>query len=89
MQKVLSSRLSYPDPFKPMGIEFELPEDALVTLKIFNDKGEEVKRVIENEEYSVGIHSIMVIMNDYADGNYLYRLVAVGKTHEYVETKRI
>ena len=72
-----------------MGIEFELPEDAAVTLKIYDSKGKEVKKLVENEEYKVGKHVVPALMNAYLGGGFMYRFVARSNGNEYAETKRI
>ena len=49
---------NYPNPFNPITqINFELPEDEIVTLKIFNLKGEEVQMLFSGY-YNAGIYSV-------------------------------
>ena len=54
MAPQLTSRLTYPNPFSPSGIAFDLPEKARVTLKIFDEAGKEVRTLIENQSLDPG-----------------------------------
>ena len=89
MPKEFTSRPSYPDPLKPSGIEFELPEDARVTLKIFNGSGEEVATVIDDREYKAGTHTVELKTEAYARGVYFYRLSAQGNGKSFTDTKKL
>ena len=71
-----SSRLFYPNPFKPAGIEFELPEDALVSLVIFDDFGNVVKTLMNNQPFKTGTHQLSIDLLDLGEGKYFYRLSA-------------
>jgi hypothetical protein len=53
-----ASRLTYPNPFNPSGIDFDLPGDAFVTLQILDETGKEVSRPIDKRPYPVGTHHI-------------------------------
>ena len=72
---------NYPNPFNPSTtIRYELGQDALVTLKIYNTLGEEVATLV-NEYQTAGAKS--VVWNgrnqpgsQVASGIYLYRLTA-------------
>ncbi len=85
----LKTRLSYPDPFKPVGIEFELPEDATVTVKIFDEKGNEVNTVITDEPFEAGKHFLNVNLKSLQGGVLSYRVTAAGADATYSDTKRI
>ena len=89
MKQQFSTRLSYPDPFKPVGIEFELPEDANVTVKIFDESGLEVNTVIRDEPYKAGKHFLNVNLKSSQAGVLSYRIIAVGTAATYSETRRI
>lgn len=66
---------NYPNPFNPVTtIEFDLPEAATVTLKVFNLLGQEVATIIEAEEIDLGVHSVEFNAGKLASGIYFYRL---------------
>jgi len=66
---------NYPNPFNPStNIEFSLPVEGNVTLKIFNLLGEEVRTLISNELKSAGKHSVTFDAGNLATGIYIYRL---------------
>jgi len=67
---------NYPNPFNPTTtIEFELPEDAMVTLKIYNLLGQEVETLINQEELYEGTNEVPFDASRYASGVYYYRLI--------------
>lgn len=90
-----SSRVFYPNPFIPAGIEFELPEDAQVSLVIFDDSGNEVKTLMEKQRFAAGSHQLSVDLPDAGGGKYFYRLSAEYGTEgasagrNYVDVKRL
>lgn len=71
-----SSRVFYPNPFIPAGIEFDLPEEADVSLVIFDDAGNEVKTLMERQRFAAGVHQLSVDLPDAGGGKYFYRLSA-------------
>jgi hypothetical protein len=65
-----------PNPFNPKTkIQFALPEDQNVTLKVYNLLGKEVKVLIDHQPYETGIHTISLNEEDLASGVYIYRIV--------------
>ena len=92
IEKELSQRPSefnlmqnYPNPFNPITtIEFDLPSNSEVTLKIFNLLGEEIAILLSASLLS-GSHSVQWDASKYASGIYLYKLQAGN----YVETKKM
>lgn len=84
-----SSRLSYPDPLKPSGIEFTLPEPSSVTLTIFDTEGHEVAKLIDNVRMQAGTHSVDFVSRGYAQGTYYYRLHVEVAGKQLIDTKRI
>ena len=72
---------NYPNPFNPTTtIRFTLPEASLVTLKIYNMLGQEVKTLV-NEQKSAGTFNVQWKGdNDFgskaSSGTYIYRVIA-------------
>lgn len=67
---------NYPNPFNPYTtIEFELVEPSTVTLVIYNSLGQEVSRLLENEEIESGRNSVMFDASNLASGVYFYKLI--------------
>ena len=70
---------NYPNPFNPTTtIEFDLPEPAIVTLKIYNMLGQEVATLMDREELDNGIQEIEFDASGIPSGVYFYRIVANG-----------
>lgn len=69
---------SYPNPCKESTtLYFTLPEQSHVKMNIFNQQGQLVKEVI-NEEMSSGEHKIVLTTGDLKAGVYYYNLKANG-----------
>ena len=65
---------NYPNPFNPATtISFTIQADQLVSLKVFNSLGEEVRTLI-NSNLAKGTHSINFNAEGLSSGFYLYRL---------------
>ncbi|MFA3781683.1 FlgD immunoglobulin-like domain containing protein [Melioribacteraceae bacterium 4301-Me] len=81
---------NYPNPFNPTTrITYSLPENAFVTLKIYDILGREVRTLV-NQEVNRGVYNVDwdgkdEFGNHVASGTYIYRLVA-GK---YVSVKKM
>ena len=71
---------NYPNPFNPTtNIRFELPRDKAVSLTIFDVSGRIVRRLVDNQFMSEGVHEIQWdgtsdAGGQVASGTYLYRL---------------
>ncbi len=66
---------NYPNPFNPITqIEFTIPEQSFVSLKVYNMHGEEIAE-LAGEAYQAGMHSIIFNTTGYASGIYYYSLV--------------
>ena len=82
---MFSLNQNYPNPFNPSTtITFSIPEEELVTLKIFNSLGEEVAELM-NEIKSAGNYSLLFDANTLSSGVYFYRI----KAGRYVEIKKM
>jgi hypothetical protein len=67
---------NYPNPFNPTtSIQFSLPVDASVTIKIFDMLGEEVA-IAANSEFIAGMHKINFEAENLSSGIYFYSLEA-------------
>jgi len=76
---------NYPNPFNPSTtINYTLPEKANIVLSIFNQLGEKVA-VLANDEKAAGTHSVKWNAGNFASGVYFYEL----KTGKYSVTKKL
>ena len=76
---------AYPNPFNPStNIAFDLPENSLVTLKVYNVTGEEIKTLVNNT-LTAGRHNVVFEGNGIPSGIYFVRIV----TKDYLNTKKL
>jgi hypothetical protein len=79
---------NYPNPFNPSTkIDFDLPENARVSLRIFDISGKEVANVL-NDYTTAGYYSNTFNAGRLASGIYFYSMYAVtdnGKTYSAVK----
>ena len=67
---------NYPNPFNPATkIEYSIPMQSQVELKIYNLVGQEVGTLV-NEIQKAGVHNVKFDAGNLASGVYFYRLVA-------------
>ncbi len=67
---------NYPNPFNPTTtIQYQLPADARVTLKVYDILGSEVTTLV-NEEQEAGYKEVKFKGSSYASGMYIYRLTS-------------
>ena len=65
---------SYPNPFNPTTvIQYQLPEEGMVTLKVYNVISQEVTTLV-NETKSAGIHTANFNAQNLPSGIYIARL---------------
>jgi hypothetical protein len=77
---------NFPDPFNPTTtLQFDLPEPAVVSLKIYNVVGQEVAALLEKRACVPGRHRVIFNGTGLGTGIYFYRLEA----GPYVSTKRM
>lgn len=68
---------NYPNPFNPSTkIEFNLPANGNVMLKIYDISGKEVSRLINNEFRNAGNYSVDFNASSLSSGVYFYKLEA-------------
>ncbi len=76
---------NYPNPFNPTTtIQFQIANDALTQLKVYDILGREISTVI-NQELKAGIHTINWDSSKVASGVYFYRL----SSGNFVDTKKM
>jgi len=76
---------NYPNPFNPVTIlEFEIPELGLVSLKVYDILGKEVKSLV-NEFKQPGYYKVQFDGNSFSSGVYFYEL----RSGEFVTRKRM
>ncbi|MEJ5306045.1 MAG: T9SS type A sorting domain-containing protein, partial [Ignavibacteria bacterium] len=68
---------NYPNPFNPSTtINFALPKESIVTLKVYNMIGQEIMTLINGEKINAGYHSVKVDGSKLTSGVYIYKLTA-------------
>jgi hypothetical protein len=68
---------NYPNPFNPTTtISFDLPEQAVVTLKVYNTLGQEVSVLINHEVMEEGTEDVEFDATGLPSGVYFYRIAA-------------
>ena len=76
---------NYPNPFNPTTtISFSIPNEELISLKVFNSLGEEVAELID-ETKPAGNYSVSFDASKLSSGVYLYKISAGN----FVETKKM
>ncbi|GJQ60970.1 MAG: hypothetical protein SCALA702_00230 [Melioribacteraceae bacterium] len=81
---------NYPNPFNPeTKIRFSLKEESLVTIKIFDIRGELIKK--ESEKlYPAGGHEVSLNLSNFASGIYIVTLqVEQGGKPIFTDSKKI
>ncbi len=80
-----SLSLAYPNPFNPTTtIQYSIPEQFYVTLRVYDILGREVATLV-NEEKLAGSYQVEFNAAGLSSGIYFYRIQAGG----YVETKKM
>ena len=76
---------NYPNPFNPeTNIQFDLPKEGLVTLKVYDILGREVKNIV-NEFKQAGSYIVSFDGNRLSSGIYFYRL----ESGNFVQVRRM
>lgn len=76
---------NYPNPFNPStAINYQIPQEGLVKLIIYDALGREVKTLV-NEFKTKGVYEEIFNANNFASGIYIYQL----KVNEFVQTRKM
>jgi photosystem II stability/assembly factor-like uncharacterized protein len=76
---------NYPNPFNPITqINYTIPEDGLVILKVFDLTGKEIMTVL-NEIKTAGYNSVYIDSKNLTTGVYFYKL----QSGSFTETKKM
>ncbi len=85
IEKSYSLSQNYPNPFNPTTtINYSLPKDGFVTMRIFDIIGREVE-ILVNEKQSSGQYAINFNGNKLSSGTYFYKLTV----DDYVDVKKM
>lgn len=77
---------NYPNPFNPeTKINFDIPSNSSVTLKIYDIKGSLVSTIVNNQIFNAGYYSVAFNAASLPSGVYYYRIEAGS----FVETKKM
>ena len=83
---------NFPNPFNPSTtIQFALPKNADVTVKLFDLLGREVATLVD-EEFAPGEYKLLFEAGELASGVYFYRIVGKttsGTAERFVSTRKL
>jgi len=80
---------NYPNPFNPVTkIDFSLPLDAKVSIKLYDITGREVKTLV-NESRTAGYYTVQFNASDLSSGTYFYRIMTKSSSADYIMTKKM
>ncbi|HEY6435316.1 MAG TPA: T9SS type A sorting domain-containing protein [Ignavibacteriaceae bacterium] len=88
--KVFEVYQNYPNPFNPTTtIKYSIPQDAFVSVKIFNVLGEKITE-LENKEMKTGLHEAIFNATNFSSGFYFYIVEAKGiDGTKYFDSKKM
>jgi hypothetical protein len=79
----------FPNPFTPIGVEFDLEGEALVSLEIVDNAGNAVASPVHRRQMSAGHHLIEAAFPAGSTAAFAYRLTVDDGGTEITETKTI
>ncbi len=82
---------NYPNPFNPSTIiRLGVPQDAVVSLDVYNTLGQKVAALLDGVSVEAGYHEVSFDAAHLASGLYLYRMSATGTNGKhFAETKKM
>ncbi len=82
---------NYPNPFNPSTIiRLGVPQDAVVSLDVYNTLGQKVATLLDGVSVEAGYHEVSFDAAHLASGLYLYRMSATGTNGKhFAETKKM
>lgn len=81
---------NYPNPFNPSTtIEFSIPEDAIVTLKVYNILGQEVATLADREFFTEGMNEVTFDAWNLSSGVYFYSINVEGAEGDAINLKQV
>jgi len=84
--KEFNLKQNYPNPFNPTTkIDFALPNDSKVSIKVYDMTGREVMNIMNNELKTAGYYTIKINPLMLSSGLYFYRLIA----DKFVQVKKM
>ena len=80
---------NYPNPFNPTTkIDYDLPYDSKVTMKLYDISGREVMTMISGQK-TAGYYTESFNLSRLSSGAYFYRITANGNGQDYTMTKKL
>lgn len=80
---------NYPNPFNPVTkVNFDIPFDSKVSLKLYDITGKEIKELI-NEFKPAGYYNVQINGEDISSGTYFYRLISDGNNQNFTDIKKM
>ena len=80
---------NYPNPFNPTTkINYSLPFDSRVSLKIYDIAGKEITQIV-NETQSAGYYTVQFNASDLSSGIYFYVITASSDKQNFIKTLKM
>ena len=81
---------NYPKPFNPVTkIDYEVPVDSKVSVKIYDMTGKEVSTLLSTENHKAGFYTLQFDASKLSSGTYIYRFIAENTTNTFTESKKM
>jgi hypothetical protein len=80
---------NFPNPFNPAtAINYQLPMDGFVTLKVYDILGREITTLV-NDKGSSGTHRVTWNASSFPSGVYFYRVSSISTNGRFENTKQM